>query len=177
MATKEKQGKQSGKGEDVEPCGAGNHVERIRYPDVPMSEQSPANRIKKMEEAGADPFEIAAAKHDVESGDITNGRQLSRDATDEEKAAGKKGDDQHVKFECMICGQTREVDQAPDKNSTVEAKDQEGSFAGTDQYRNNVNVATMGGRKVAYKIPESQLRERRVDTLRDTFEVIGVPFP
>ncbi len=175
---KNKQKKEKSNEEKPEDCGPGNHVERIVFPDCPKNEQKPENRIKKMEEAGNhDPFEIAAAKHNVKSGEITNGRQISRNRTESEKAKGEKGDNQHVKARCIICEREREVDQAHDRNSSVEAKNQEGSFAGTDQYRNNVQMATVGGKKVTYKIPESQLRERRVDTLRDNFRVIGVPFP
>ncbi len=68
-------------------CDPGKHIEKIEYPKVPRDELAPQNRIKKMEEipGAADPFEVAAAKHDHKEGDITKGEQLSRGPDDSQK--------------------------------------------------------------------------------------------
>ena len=153
--------------EDFETCGPGNHNERISYPEVPDDEQSPKRRIAKMREApSTNAFEIRAAEHDVKEGDITHGEQLSRDRTPEEKERGVDGNAQKILAICQVCRHAREIDQAPNKNSTVEAKDIDSSPAGTNQFRNNEKFIEGGGKEVDYKLPKATVSEQAVEAVR-----------
>jgi hypothetical protein len=156
------------------PCPEGEHAERIYFPEVPPGEESPAKRLAKLKEAGNDPFEAAAVEHNIRAGHITHGRQISRGATKAEKKAGKKGDFQNIKAVCVKCGKFRELDHAANKYDVTECKNQEEPFGGTDQFKNNRTLAERG-KRVSYKVPASQKRDKRMDTLRHAgFEVIFV---
>jgi hypothetical protein len=158
------------------PCPAGEHAERIYFPDVDPVEASPLKRIEKMKEAGNDPFEIAAVEHNVRAGHITHGRQISRDATDEELDAGLPGDHQHVRAVCIKCGKSRELDHAASKREVTECKNQERSYS-SEQLMNNRSLAERGY-KVSYKVPAARRTDRKVDMLKDTgFDVVFVAFP
>jgi hypothetical protein len=152
-------------------CEPGTHSERLYYPEVPPDEWHPKKRIEKMREAGADRFEIEAAEYDYAEGDITHGKQLSRGLTPQEEGHGQS---QMILAVCTVCRQKREIDQAPSPDRLVEAKDQEARFGGTNQIRNNRRMAEQN-RDVTYKIPESQLHQRRTDTLREFARVVGIP--
>lgn len=53
---------------------------------------------------------------------------------------------------CRDCGYRREIDQAPDKNNTVEAKSTSDAVTGSKQKKNN--LARLGkGKCVRYKTP------------------------
>lgn len=159
-----------------DPCPPGEHAERIYFPEVDSTEASPLQRIEKMKEAGNDAFEVAAAEHNVRMGHITHGRQISRSATPDEEMAGAKGDHQHIKAVCIRCGQLRELDHAPDKRTITECKNQEKSYGGSPQFRNNEALAKSGCR-VSYKVPESQRRDRRLESLSNAgFDVVFVRF-
>lgn len=153
------------KQEPEDPCPAGEHVERIYFPDVPPDEERLTSRLNKMKEAGNDPFEIAAVEHNIKAGHITNGRQISRAATREERNAGLKGNHQHVKAVCVKCGQFREIDHASSKNRVTECKNQEAPFGGTEQFRNNRTLVERG-KDISYKVPASQRGDKRLETLR-----------
>jgi hypothetical protein len=176
-------------GEDDETCGPGNHKEKISYPSVPDDEQSPQGRIARMRETpNANAFEIAAAEHDVRAGDITHGEQLSRDRTQEEIDQEVNGHAQHILAICQVCRHAREIDQAPDKNNTVEAKNIGSSPAGSNQFLNNEKFIEGGGKSVNYKLPRSTVGQQAaeaargqqtwVQTIENTgFGVIPVRFP
>jgi hypothetical protein len=155
-------------------CPPGEHVERVYFPEVPPGEESPAKRLAKLKEAGNDPFEVAAVAHNINAGHITHGRQISRGATESELDAGLKGDFQHVKAVCVKCGQFRELDHASSKDNVTECKNQRTPFSGTPQFMNNRTMVERG-KRVSYKVPASQKRDKRMDTLREAgFEVIFV---
>ncbi|WP_163993610.1 hypothetical protein [Pyxidicoccus caerfyrddinensis] len=157
------------------PCPPGEHSERIYFPEVDPAEASPLKRIEKMKEAGKDEFEIAAAEHNVRMGHITHGRQISRDATDEEMAAGLPGDHQHVRAVCIKCGKSRELDHAASKRDVTECKNQERSY-GSEQLMNN-RVLAERGYKVSYKVPAARRTDRKVGKLTETgFDVVFVAF-
>lgn len=157
-------------------CPPGKHAERIYFPEVDPEEANPLRRIEKMKESGKDPFEIAAAEHNVRMGHITHGRQISRDATAEEMAAGLPGDHQHVRAVCMKCGKSRELDHAASKREVTECKNQERSY-GSEQLMNN-RVLAERGCKVSYKVPATKRTDRKVTTLKDAgFDVVFVAFP
>jgi hypothetical protein len=160
--------------EPVPPCDPGAHVDDLIFPEVPKGEMSVPERIKKMEEAGADPFEIKAAKHNYKNKHITKGNQISRPRTPGEAAEGKSGEHQHIRAKCRICGFEREIDMAVSKFETIECKNQQGPFGGTDQIRNNEKFASLKPRKVTYKIPADQVDDRRTDRLRGFATVVGV---
>lgn len=136
-------------------CGAGNHSESIQYPTVPKKEWHPSKRVEAMRSAARTPedlFEIAAAEHNIADGSITHGNQLSRNLTPQEKAAGVDPDDQKVWAVCKVCGYRREIDQAPDKNNTVEAKSTSNALKSSDQKTNNA-ARVANGKGVTYKAP------------------------
>ena len=139
--------------EDI--CGAGKHVERIQYPEVPKSEWHPQKRVdvlRSLAVTDGDMFEVAAAQHNVDDGSITHGSQLSRPLTPEEEAAGENGDSQKVFAICNVCGHRREIDHAPNKNSVVEAKSSDQAVRAGRQRANN--SALVGrGLSVTYKTP------------------------
>ncbi|MFL5350011.1 MAG: hypothetical protein ACJ8AT_34980 [Hyalangium sp.] len=158
-------------------CPDGEHVERIYFPEVDPAEATPLKRIEKLKEAGADPFEIAAAAHNVQEGHITHGRQISRGATQAELSADLPGNHQHIKAVCVKCGQFRELDHASSKTSPVECKDQKGSYGGTAQFKNNKTLAERGY-KVSYKVPANKKFDEKLTLLKNAgFDVIPVPFP
>jgi hypothetical protein len=139
--------------EDI--CGAGKHSESIEYPEVPKKEWHPKKRVEAMRAAAKnaeDLFEVAAAEHNIADGSITHGRQLSRGPTPEEKAADADPDDQKVWAICSTCGYRREIDQAPDKNNTVEVKSSSDAITGSDQKTNNL-ARVRQGKGVTYKAP------------------------
>jgi hypothetical protein len=162
-----------------EPCPPGEHVERVYFPEVPKDEEAPLQRVAKMKEAvGQDPFEIAAVEHNIKKGHITQGRQISRNATQAEKDAGFPGNHQHIKAVCVKCGQFREIDHASNKKSLVEAKNQDEAYGGTDQFKNNATMLERGG-TVSYKLPDYKKKDKkRNETLEKAgFDVVFVAFP
>ncbi|MBZ4421602.1 hypothetical protein [Myxococcus sp. RHSTA-1-4] len=159
-----------------DPCPPGEHAERIYFPEVDPAEANPLRRIAKMRDAENDAFEIAAAEYNVKRGHITHGRQISRAATSAELAAGLNGGHQHVKAVCIRCGQSREIDHAADKRTTVECKNQMSPYGGSDQLKNNKTMLERGMR-VSYKLPAGQRGDRRLQTLTDAgFELIFIKF-
>jgi hypothetical protein len=160
-----------------EPCSPGEHVERLYFPEVDPAEANPLKRVKKMKEAGADPFEVAAVEHNINSGHITHGRQISRGATPAELDAGSPGNHQHVKAVCIKCGQFREIDHASGNKSSVECKNQTKQYGQTDQFKNN-KVLLERGYHVSYKVPASKQGDKKINTLEDAgFDVVFVNFP
>jgi len=151
------------------PCAVGEHVEIIEYPEVPPGEEKPEERLKAMKRAGATENELAAARHNIDNGSITHGKQLSRKLTPEEEKARKNGDDQKIIVVCVICqksgttkGKGREIDQAPDKNTPVEAKKMKSwGKKEKDQARNNAQFSKQSGKKAVYKIPSNQVSGQR----------------
>lgn len=136
-------------------CGAGNHSEQVDYPDIPKKEWHPKKRLEAMRANATTPedlFEVKAAEHNIEAEHITHGKQLSRKISPEEKAAGSHEDDQKIWAVCTICGYRREVDQAPDRNSTVEAKSTSDAVKSSKQKQNNA-VLVSKGKSVTYKVP------------------------
>jgi hypothetical protein len=159
-----------------EPCPPGEHVERLYFPEIDPAEANPFRRVEKMKEAGADPFEVAAVEHNIKLGHITHGRQISRGATLAELNAGLPGNHQHIKAVCVKCGQFREVDHASDRKSSVECKNQTSQYGQSDQFKNN-KILLERGYDVAYKVPASKQRDKKINALRDAgFDVIFVRF-
>ncbi|MCX4240157.1 PAAR-like domain-containing protein [Paraliomyxa miuraensis] len=159
--------------EDV--CGPGNHSESIQYPEVPKSEWHPKKRVDAMRRVARsqeDLFEIRAAEHNIADGSITHGSQLSRNLTPEEKAAGVDPDDQKVWAVCKACGYRREIDQAPDKNNTVEAKSSSNALKSSDQKTNNL-ARVAQGKGVTYKAPP--IGAQQLQSLTDSgFKFIAI---
>jgi hypothetical protein len=139
-------------------CGTGKHSETIEHPTVPEAEADPNARLaamKALATTAEDQFEASAAEHNIKSGSITNGNQISRKTTPEESAAGFHPDDQKVMAVCSVCGYRREIDHAPDKKTTVEAKSTKAAVKGSDQMKNN-EALVAGGGSVTYKAPPIQ---------------------
>jgi hypothetical protein len=158
-------------------CPDGEHVERIYFPEIDRAEKNPWKRIEKMKEAGADSFEIFATEHNVKEGHITNGRQISRGATQAELDAGLPGNHQHIKAVCIKCGQFREIDHASNRKAPVECKNQKSSYGGTAQFKNNMAMVEQGY-KVSYKIPANKRLDEKVNALKNAgFDVVFVPSP
>jgi len=158
--------------EDV--CGAGNHSEKVHYPDVPKNEWNPKRRlevIKSQIRHDGDVFECRAAEHNINDGSITHGKQLSRRITPDEKSADAHEDDQKIWMVCATCGYRREVDQAPDKNHTVEAKSTTEALKGSIQKTNNATLVR-AGRKVTYKSPPIAKYDQYQSLIEKGFEVI-----
>ena len=136
-------------------CGAGNHAEKIYYPDVPKSEWDPKKRVAKLKELAKndqDLFEAKAAEHNVNAGTIDHGRQISRNISDEERDSGADADSQKVWAICQVCGYRREIDHSANKNSSVEAKSSEDAMKGSKQKVNNEKRVKQGN-SVTYKSP------------------------
>lgn len=163
-----------------ESCPDGQHNEIISYPKVPPGEDNPWTRVEKMKQVkGYDEFEICAAIHDIEQGDITHGKQLSRQLMEDEMVIENiHPDSQKVLAICKKCGKSREIDQAPNKMETVEAKAITGNVRQQKlaQYINNQKLQK-NNRKVNYKIPASQKRDRSKENLKKDFNVIYVQYP
>ncbi|MBZ4420412.1 hypothetical protein [Myxococcus sp. RHSTA-1-4] len=158
-----------------EKCPAGEHAERIYFPEIAPEEAHPLRRVEKMKEAGNEPFEVAAVEHNIKAGHITHGRQISRGVTPREKAAGMKGDTHHVRAVCIKCGASRELDHASSKTSSTECKNQDSSY-GSDQMVNNKTLLERGF-NVSYKVPDAKRGDRRLDVLKDAgFEIVFVKF-
>ena len=155
-------------------CGDGKHSEKMGYAEVPPDEVDPQARVAKMIEAGTDPHEVAAALHDIGAGHITEGKQLSRGLTPAEKAAKGQGhgDEQKTGLRCTVCGKWREVDQAHNDKSTVEAKDTAKGWGEESQKANNVKFAADGGH-VTYKLPEGKARGQTGRAIWDRFKEGG----
>jgi hypothetical protein len=149
--------------EDV--CGPGKHKESVQYPVVPKDEWHPRKRLEVMKRLAATPeelFEVAAAEHNINHGSITHGSQLSRNITPEEQKAKTDPDDQKIWAICKACGYRREIDQAPDKNSTVEAKSTNDAVKASKQKANNRALVNQG-KSVTYKAPP--LSPQKVEAL------------
>jgi hypothetical protein len=160
--------------EDV--CGAGKHKERIEHPQVPKSEWHPSKRVEAMRAVATtaeDLFEVAAAEHNIADGSITHGSQLSRNASDQEIADGAHNDDQKIWAICTVCGYRREIDQAPDRKTTVEAKSTSDAISSGDQKANNRALVEKGN-SVTYKSPELG-RQKLTDLLDQGFKHIPIP--
>ena len=136
-------------------CGAGNHSEEVQRPKVPPNEADPQKRIDKiaaMATTTGDAFEAKAAQYNLDKGHLTHGSQMSREITPEEKAAGLHPDDQKVWMICTVCKHRREADEAPDDDSTVEAKSTAEAVTGGKQKANNAKRIA-DGNQVTYKSP------------------------
>jgi hypothetical protein len=159
--------------EDV--CGPGNHIERIYYPEVPKSEWSPRARLEAMRANARTPgdlFEVAAAEHNIEAGHITRGEQLSRNMSDEERDRGASEDDQKIWAICLVCHHRREIDQATDRDSTVEVKSTSDAIEAGKQKQNN-RALVERGKSVTYKAPP--LARNKLDALKaDGFKYIKI---
>ncbi len=156
-------------------CGAGKHSESVQYPEVPKNEWHPDKRLAAMRAVAKTPqdlFEVAAAEHNIKDGSITHGSQLSRGLTPEEKAAGGHPDDQKIWAVCKACGYRRELDQAPDKNDTVEVKSTSDAISASDQKTNNL-ARVKQGKGVTYKAPPLG-RKKAEALLSDGFKVIAI---
>jgi len=156
-------------------CGAGKHTERIYHPKVPKDEWAPKQRLKVMRslaDTKGELFECAAAQRDIDDGDITHGSQLSRKLTDKERDIGCHEDDQKVMAVCTKCGYRRELDQAPDRRHSVEAKSS-GDAIGAGVQKVNNRARLTAGNKVTYKSP---LRggQKLKKLLEDGFNHIGI---
>jgi hypothetical protein len=174
MATREQQIRLQ-KEPKQRPCDAGGHDEIILYPEVPPGEEDPNERVNAMERSGANAHEVAAARHNIADGSITHGNQLSRGRTPEERDQGVKGDAQHIKAICVVCRATREIDQAPNENTVVEAKDEARSSGATDQMRNNAAFSAQPGNRSIYKIPGN--RAARARAIAQLFRGMSAPRP
>ena len=157
----------------AKPCEAGKHEEVIQHPTVPEAEEDPAVRVEAMEAAGVNAHEIAAARHNIADGSITHGMQLSRDLTPDEVAAGTNGDAQKIWAICRNCHAKRELDQAPDDDSQVEAKDLEKGWGSAGQRANNLKSAT-DGKSVTYKLPASDAAGSKGKAIYDAFRAQNV---
>jgi uncharacterized Zn-binding protein involved in type VI secretion len=139
-------------------CGAGKHIERVWFPDVPNDEVSVLVRIAKLEQVAEDAgdlYEVAAARHNHAAGTLDHGRQISRKLTKEELAAGHHPDSQKVWAICSVCGYRREIDHAEkDGKHIVEAKSGRKGKKSTPQRANNVAFAARPGYGVTYKAPQ-----------------------
>ena len=159
-------------------CGAGKHNERIEHPEVPKSEWHPPSRVaamKKVATTAEDAYEIAAAEHNIADKSITHGSQLSRKSSEDELADGAERGDQMIWAICMICGYRREIDQAPDRKKTVEAKSTSDAITSGDQ-KTNYRALLGKGVSVTYKSPE--LGEQKLqDLLNQGFKHIPVAVP
>lgn len=155
------------------PCEAGSHDEVIQNPTVPEAEEDPEARVTAMEEAGVNAHEIASARHNIADGSITHGNQLSRDLTPDEVAEGRNGDEQKIWAVCRKCHASREIDQAPDADSTVEAKDLKKGWGEPDQKANNMQSAANGG-NVTYKLPDGDARGTKGRAIREAFRDRGL---
>lgn len=135
-------------------CGAGNHKERIAYPEPPERDlRKRLETMRKLADTEGKRFEVAAAEHDIREGDITHPRQLSRDLTPEEREAGFHSDNQKIWAVCDVCGYRRELDQAPQKpKRVVEAKSSIDATKDKKQKDNNRALAGRGVESI-YKIP------------------------
>src|SRR5690606_29789059 len=154
------------------PCSDGAHDEVILHPDVPADESNPKSRVEAMRRAGTNQHEIRSALHNIADGSITHGRQISRDLTPEEKAAGKNGDAQKIFAVCKKCHFRRELEQAPDDRSTVEAKDLNVGWGTSGQKANNLAFARNGGR-VTYKLPAGHANGIKGRVIRSEFREVG----
>jgi len=169
----------SKKGKAARPCADGQHVEVMEYPQAPDAERDdPEERIKEGRKTAVtrgDKFEMEAAQANLREKDsgIKSGNQISRNLNETEKRAEKPGDSQKVHVVCTICGKKREVDQALNDKSIVEAKS--GDPGDPGQYANNEKFVADGG-TVTYKLPKP-VNEQRREALEDRgFRVVGVGF-
>ena len=151
------------------PCKEGEHSEIIEHPDVPDDEKDPMARVEAMRESGANQHEIDAAIHNINEGLITDGSQLSRGPTPDEKQNNANGDEQKIWAVCRKCHKKREVDQAPDNESTVEAKDVQKGWGDADQKSNNIQFAKEGG-NVTYKIPKNKAEGQTGRAIHESFK-------
>lgn len=142
---------------NADECGPGNHVEKVYFPDVPKDEVSVPNRIAKLREMAQDNqqrYEAVAAAHNHAAGTLDHGKQISREITPEERAAGHHPDSQKVLAVCKVCGYRREIDHAEkDGKKTVEAKYSGGAISAGSQRKNNATFAAKPGHGVTYKAP------------------------
>lgn len=164
-------------------CPDGRHSEVIQHPTVPEEEEDPSVRVDAMEAAGVNAHEIDSALHNIADGSITHGNQLSRDLTPVEVDAGKNGDEQKIWAVCTICHAKREVDQAPDDDSTVEAKDIDKGWGSAGQKANNLASAG-AGKNVTYKLPAGDAAGSKGRAIHEAFQaanaqskltIIGIP--
>lgn len=112
-------------------------------------------------------FEADAADHDINAGDITHPRQLSRDLTSSERVAGRHHpDSQKVWAVCDVCGYRREIDQAPQNpKRVVEAKSSVQAAKKGTQKANNLALARRGIAST-YKLPAG-LSEKQLEGLTE----------
>lgn len=140
-------------------CGAGNHVEKVYFPDVPKGEQSVNGRlrtIRNMAQNAEDRFEAHAAQFNYEAGHMDHGKSISRELTPEERAAGQHPDSQKVLAVCSVCGFRREIDHATkDGKNTYEAKVRANAIQGGNQRTNNAAFAAKPGHSATYKAPNA----------------------
>ncbi|MCI5166900.1 MAG: DUF4150 domain-containing protein [Candidatus Electrothrix sp. GM3_4] len=165
--------KKNPENEDV--CGPGQHKESVQFPNVPKSEWHPNKRLamlKKLAKTAEQKFEVAAAKHNIDNGTITHGSQISRPLTPEEKKKGLHSKDQEVTAVCKVCGYRREIEHAPNKNSTVEAKSTSAALKASKQKANNLSLVQKG-KTVTYKAPPLS-DQKKQDLVNKGFNVIKI---
>lgn len=160
---------------NVDRCGPGNHDEVVEFPEVPADEADPQKRVDAMRAAASrhgDDFEALAAEHNIASGSITHGRQISRGITPEERAAGMTKEEQAIWAICTTCGFRREIDHAGNENSVVEVKSSSKAIKGGTQMTNNAALAR-NGKTVTYKSPPLG-RQKREWLVSQGFNLIPI---